>query len=45
VFKKQSPARWRCRNCGRIIDAAEAPAKCPTCDHPQAYFEIMAENY
>jgi len=45
VFKKKSPARWRCRNCGRVIDAAEAPGICPTCEHPQAYFEIMAENY
>ena len=45
VFKKKSSARWRCRNCGRVIDAAEAPEKCPTCDHPQANFEIMAENY
>ena len=45
VFKKKSPVRWRCRNCGRVIEAAEAPEKCPTCDHPQAYFEIMAENY
>jgi rubrerythrin len=45
VFKKKSPARWRCRNCGRVIESAEAPAKCPTCDHPQAHFEVMAENY
>ena len=45
VFKKKSAARWRCRNCGRVIDAAEAPEICPTCDHPQAHFELMAENY
>lgn len=45
VFKKKSQARWRCRNCGRVVDGAEAPDKCPTCNHPQAYFEIMAENY
>lgn len=45
VFKKQSPIRWRCRNCGRVIDAAEAPQICPTCVHPQSYFEVMAANY
>jgi rubrerythrin len=45
VFKKKSTVRWRCRNCGRVIEADGAPDKCPTCDHPQAYFEIMAENY
>ena len=45
VFKKKASTKWRCRNCGRVIESAEAPGKCPTCDHPQAHFEIMAENY
>lgn len=45
VFKKKTSARWRCRNCGRVVDGFEAPDKCPTCAHPQSYFEIMAENY
>ncbi len=45
VFVKPVKAKWKCRNCGRVIEANEAPAKCPTCDHPQAYFEIYAENY
>ena len=45
VFKKAKPVKWRCRNCGRVIEAAEAPAVCPTCNHPQEYFEVIAENY
>lgn len=45
VFKKDKVVKWKCRNCGRIIEAKEAPGKCPTCDHPQAYFELICENY
>lgn len=45
VFKQPEKAHWKCRNCGRVMEAAEAPAKCPTCDHSQAYFELYAENY
>jgi len=45
VFKKDKPVRWRCRNCGRVVEGSEAPEKCPTCDHPQSYFELIAENY
>jgi rubrerythrin len=45
VFKKSQKALWKCRNCGRVVEAAEAPAKCPTCQHPQAFFELLAENY
>jgi len=45
VFKREMGVRWHCRNCGRIIDGPEAPEKCPACDHPQAYFELLAENY
>jgi rubrerythrin len=45
VFKKNTPVRWRCRNCGYIHEGAEAPASCPACAHPQAYYEIAAENY
>lgn len=45
VFKKPQKVLWKCRNCGRVIEAAEAPAQCPTCAHPQAYFELLAENY
>ena len=45
VFKKPQTALWKCRNCGRVIEAAEAPEICPSCDHPRAYFELLAENY
>ena len=45
VFKKPQNALWKCRNCGRVIEAAAAPEICPSCDHPQAYFELLAENY
>ncbi|MFZ0131358.1 MAG: ferritin family protein [Desulfobacterales bacterium] len=45
VFKKPQKVLWKCRNCGRVMEAAEAPDICPTCDHPRAYFELLAENY
>jgi rubrerythrin len=45
VFKKDTKITWRCRNCGIVIESAEAPSKCPACDHPQAYFEIFAINW
>ncbi|MDQ7033202.1 MAG: rubrerythrin family protein [Desulfonauticus sp.] len=45
VFKKQEEVRWRCLNCGYVHSGTEAPTKCPACDHPQAYFEVLAENW
>lgn len=45
VFKKPQKALWKCLNCGRVVEAVEAPAKCPTCQHPQAFFELFTENY
>ena len=45
VYKKPEKVMWKCRNCGRIMEASEAPAKCPTCEHTQAYFELFSENY
>jgi rubrerythrin len=45
VFNTDMPKRWYCRNCGYVHEGKTAPAKCPVCDHPQAYFEIAAENY
>jgi rubrerythrin len=45
VFKKDTPAQWYCRNCGYVHDSKSAPMKCPVCDHPQAYFELLCENY
>lgn len=45
VFKKDKPVVWRCLNCGYIHKGTEAPDPCPACDHPQAYFELLAENW
>ncbi|MBR2968052.1 MAG: rubrerythrin family protein [Clostridia bacterium] len=45
VFKKSSVKIWECRNCGHIVVGESAPLACPTCAHPQSYFEIMEENY
>ena len=45
VFKKSSVTVWECRNCGHIVVGTEAPAVCPVCNHPQAYFELREENY
>ncbi|MEG9429929.1 MAG: rubrerythrin family protein [Christensenellaceae bacterium] len=45
VFKKSSVKVWECRNCGHIVVGEKAPDECPVCAHPQAYFEISAENY
>ena len=45
VFKKDGNVYWKCRNCGYIHEAVEAPQVCPVCDHPQAHFEIWLENY
>ena len=45
VFKKSDVKVWECRNCGHIVVGEQAPEICPTCAHPQAYFEICAENY
>ena len=45
VFKKSEVKVWECRNCGHIVVGTDAPEICPTCNHPQAYFEVCAENY
>lgn len=45
VFKKDAPIKWKCRNCGLVIEGPMAPEKCPTCAHPKAYFEVWTENY
>lgn len=45
VFKRSSPIRWRCRNCGYVHEGTEAPEVCPACAHPQAFYEPAAENY
>ncbi len=45
VFKKDKAVVWRCRNCGYIYEGAEAPDPCPACDHPQAHYELLCENW
>jgi len=45
VFKKKDQVKWRCLNCGYIHEGVEAPKVCPACDHPQAYYELLAENW
>ncbi len=45
VFKKKNSEKWHCINCGYVFDGPEAPKECPACKHPQAYFEILAQNY
>ncbi len=45
VFKREAPVVWRCRNCGYLHESNEAPQKCPACDHPQAHFELLGENW
>jgi rubrerythrin len=45
VFKKDKVVTWKCRNCGYIHEGNEAPQRCPACDHEQAYFELLTEDY
>ena len=45
VFSKDGDAIWKCMNCGHIVIGKKAPEVCPVCAHPQAYFEVKAENY
>lgn len=45
VFRKSKSVVWRCRNCGYLHEGTEAPASCPACAHPQAHFELLAENW
>jgi rubrerythrin len=45
VFKRETPVVWRCRNCGYLYEGKQAPGVCPACAHPQAHFELLAENW
>ena len=45
VFLRVNEIKWQCRNCGFVYEGKEAPKTCPACQHPQAYFEPMKENY
>ena len=45
VFSKDGDTIWQCANCGHIVIGKQAPEVCPVCAHPQAYFQVKAENY
>ena len=45
VFQKDAAVVWKCGNCGFIYEGVKAPEKCPACDHPQTYFELLADNF
>ncbi|MGL4370898.1 MAG: rubrerythrin [Spirochaetota bacterium] len=45
VFKKDKTVLWKCNNCGYISEGASAPEQCPACLHPQAYFELLCDNF
>ena len=45
VFSREGDMIWQCSNCGHVVVGKQAPELCPVCAHPQAYFEIKAENY
>ena len=45
VFKKDKKVVWRCLNCGYLYEGTEAPKACPACAHPQAYYEVLGENW
>jgi rubrerythrin len=45
VFERETKVVWRCRNCGYLHEGTRAPKVCPACDHPQAHFELLGENW
>ena len=45
VFKKKIVVKWHCANCGYVFEGTEPPKECPACSHPQAFYEVLAENY
>ena len=45
VWVRVGKNKWQCRNCGAIVESEEAPEKCPVCDHPKAYFQLMQDNF
>ena len=45
VFERSEMTMWECRNCGHLVMGVKAPLVCPTCAHPQSYFEVRKENY
>ena len=45
VFRKSSNTKWICRECGYFHEGPEAPGKCPCCDHPQAFYQVLVDSY
>jgi rubrerythrin len=45
VFKKKAAVKWHCTNCGYVFEGTTAPKECPACKHPQAFYELLAENF
>lgn len=45
VFEREDKVEWYCRKCGYVYEGKRPPKNCPTCEHPQSYFELMGENY
>ena len=45
VFKRKATVKWHCANCGYVHEGTEPPKECPACKHPQAFYELLAENY
>jgi len=45
AFKRSTPVKWHCTNCGYVHEGAEAPELCPACKHARSYYEVLAENY
>ena len=45
AFSRDGDTIWQCRNCGHVVIGQKAPEVCPVCDHPQSYFEVLAQNY
>lgn len=45
VFKKKTPVKWHCINCGYVVEGTQAPDECPACKHPQSHYEVLTQNY
>jgi rubrerythrin len=45
VYKRKTPVKWHCLNCGYVAEGTEPPKICPACKHPQAFYEVLAENW
>ena len=45
VFRKKTAVKWHCINCGYVAEGIEPPQECPACKHPQAFYEVLAENF